>query len=210
MKMHIFYRIGAPLRAAIGRCPVAVAGTRNPTPIGIRLAREVGRMLAEKGYTVVSGFARGIDEETALSALDAGGRVVAVLPYLFEAYGALNPRAAKLLRIATSFNAAVSIVSENPVKDDRRVRTWLAVRSKLVAHIAAALIVPEARYKRVGWGTRYAVEHATSMGRPVVVIEPHVAYHDVVKAFKHFKQLGALAVKDGSEALSIVMQRCSK
>ena len=77
ISMWTLYRVGAPLSAALGRCPVAVAGTRRPE--GRRLAREVGRGLAEMGYTVVAGLARGVDEEAAFCALETGGRVVAVL-----------------------------------------------------------------------------------------------------------------------------------
>lgn len=103
----LLYRVGAPLGAALGRCPVAVAGTRNPTAWGKHAAREVGRALAEAGYAVVTGFARGVDEEATTGALGAGGRVVAVLPYLFEADGKLSARAAQLLRAAASRGALV-------------------------------------------------------------------------------------------------------
>ena len=88
----ILYRVGAPFGAALARCLVAVASTRSPTSLGRELAREIGRRLAEAGYTVAAGFARGVDEETAFGALETGGRVVAVLPYLFERGGRLNPR----------------------------------------------------------------------------------------------------------------------
>jgi len=48
----LLYRVGAPLDVVLGPCPVAVAGARDPTPEGGRLAREVGRRLAEGGYSV--------------------------------------------------------------------------------------------------------------------------------------------------------------
>jgi predicted Rossmann-fold nucleotide-binding protein len=69
----LLYRIGAPLRDVLGPCPVAVTGTRDPTPVGARLAWELGRRLAEGGYSVVTGFARGVDEGAAFVALEAGG-----------------------------------------------------------------------------------------------------------------------------------------
>jgi predicted Rossmann fold nucleotide-binding protein DprA/Smf involved in DNA uptake len=81
--MPALYRIGAPLGAVLGRCPIAVAGTRDPTPWGARTAREVGRRLAERGRTVVTGFARGVDEEAALGALEAAD-VVKAFEYFMQ------------------------------------------------------------------------------------------------------------------------------
>jgi DNA processing protein len=205
--MLVLYRVGAPLHATLGRCPVAVAGTRNPTPKGRELARELGRILAETGYTVVTGLARGVDEEATLGALEIGGRVVAVLPYLFETDGKFNPRAAWLLRVATSRNATVSVVSENPVKDDNRVRTWFAMRNRIITRLATALVVPETKFKLARWGTRHAVEHALAMRRLVVVFEPRVRDGDVVKAYEQFRRI-ATAVRDVAEAVDTVRRQC--
>jgi DNA processing protein len=59
-------------------CPVAVVGTRRPTSYGRRMARILGRDLAERGCTVFSGMARGIDIAAHEGALESGGRTVAV------------------------------------------------------------------------------------------------------------------------------------
>jgi len=58
---------------------VAVVGTRKATPGGRVIAERLGRELAEAGFTVVSGLARGIDVAAHQGALNAGGRTVAVL-----------------------------------------------------------------------------------------------------------------------------------
>jgi DNA processing protein len=58
---------------------VAVVGTRHATPAGRLAAEQLSRDLAEAGMTVVSGLARGIDGVAHRSALEAGGRTVAVL-----------------------------------------------------------------------------------------------------------------------------------
>jgi predicted Rossmann fold nucleotide-binding protein DprA/Smf involved in DNA uptake len=200
----LLYRVGAPLRDVLRPCPVAVAGTRDPTPVGTRLARELGRRLAEGGYSVITGFARGVDESAAFGALEAGGRVVAVLPYLFEADGRLSLRATQLLRVAAEYGALASVVAENLAEDGSRVRMWLATRNRIIVRFAAVLIVPEARYKPAHWGTRHAVERALAAGRPVVVLEPRVKHSDVVRAFEHFKRLGALVAKDIDEVLGMV------
>lgn len=58
---------------------VAVVGTRHPTPAGRLVAEQLAHGLADAGLTVVSGLARGIDGTAHRSALQAGGRTIAVL-----------------------------------------------------------------------------------------------------------------------------------
>jgi DNA processing protein len=40
---------------------VAIVGTREPEEEGVRIAHHLGRELAQRGFTIVSGLARGID-----------------------------------------------------------------------------------------------------------------------------------------------------
>ena len=58
---------------------VAVVGTRRATPYGIRMAEKLGRELAARGVTVISGMATGIDSAAHRGALEVGGRTIAVL-----------------------------------------------------------------------------------------------------------------------------------
>jgi len=58
---------------------VAVVGTRHMTPAGRVVTEQLSRGLASAGLTVVSGLARGIDGVAHRSALEAGGRTIAVL-----------------------------------------------------------------------------------------------------------------------------------
>jgi DNA processing protein len=58
---------------------LAVVGTRTPTSYGRVMAEKLCRELAERGVTIVSGLARGVDTIAHRAALRAGGRTVAVL-----------------------------------------------------------------------------------------------------------------------------------
>lgn len=57
---------------------VAVVGTRQPSAEGREAAYEIGRKLAERHVTVVSGLAEGIDTAAHSGALSAHGRTIAV------------------------------------------------------------------------------------------------------------------------------------
>ena len=58
---------------------IAIVGARAASDIGRRMAQRLGLELAAKGFTVVSGLARGIDGEAHQGALDAHGITIAVL-----------------------------------------------------------------------------------------------------------------------------------
>ncbi|MGH3030108.1 MAG: DNA-processing protein DprA [Gaiellaceae bacterium] len=58
---------------------VAVVGTRRASPEGIGEARSLASQLPERGVTVLSGLALGIDAAAHSATLEAGGRTVAVM-----------------------------------------------------------------------------------------------------------------------------------
>lgn len=58
---------------------IAIVGARAASDAGRRMAQRLGLELASKGFTVVSGLARGIDCEAHQGALDGHGKTVAVM-----------------------------------------------------------------------------------------------------------------------------------
>ena len=57
---------------------ISIVGSRSPTEYGKTISQQLSHQLAERGITVVSGFARGIDTCVHRGALEAGGRTIAV------------------------------------------------------------------------------------------------------------------------------------
>lgn len=60
------------------RC-IAVVGSREATDYGVRRAARIARELVERDFVVVSGLAKGVDTAALRSAIEAGGRVIAVI-----------------------------------------------------------------------------------------------------------------------------------
>lgn len=118
---------------------VAIVGTRQATPYGMTTARKFGRELAEKGCTIISGLARGIDTAAHWGALDAGGRTIAVLGFgLADIYPQENAELAE--RICQGHGA---IVSEFPMYM-RPSRNTFPQRNRIVAAWSRAALVVEA------------------------------------------------------------------
>lgn len=118
---------------------VAVIGTRLATPYGRVQARRFGRELADAGCTIISGLARGIDEEGHRGALDAGGRTIAVLGYGMGQIA--NGPLPELPDMICDGHGAV--VSEFPMMM-RASRTTFPQRNRIVAAWSRAAFVAEA------------------------------------------------------------------
>ena len=73
-----FFYLRGNLQAVLPNS-VAVVGARAASDAGLGMARRLGRELAAKGMTVVSGLARGIDAEAHQGALEAAGLTIAVM-----------------------------------------------------------------------------------------------------------------------------------
>lgn len=156
----LWVRGPAGLAAACAQA-VAVVGARAATAYGLHVSGELGVGLADRGHTVVSGAAIGIDGAAHRGALHAEGATVAVL-----ACGAdrIYPQAhqALLTRIA----ATGLVVSEYPPGSVPGRHRFL-VRNRLIAGLGAGTVVVEAGLR--SGATRTATDAAT-LGRPVMAV----------------------------------------
>jgi hypothetical protein len=90
---------------------IAVVGTRSPSPEGERRARQLVNALVKDDFTIVSGLAKGIDRVAHETAIEAGGRTIAVIGTpINHAYPAENRDLQE--RIAREF----LLISQVPVK----------------------------------------------------------------------------------------------
>ena len=61
------------------RNTVAIVGTRRATPYGRRWTKKIVTALTERGFTIISGMADGIDGEAHKACLELGGQTIAVV-----------------------------------------------------------------------------------------------------------------------------------
>lgn len=140
---------------------VAIVGTRVPSQEGLIKARHFATILAKVGLTIVSGLARGIDTVAHKSALEAGGRTIAVLASGIDIIyppenGALAKKIANQGALLTEFAEGVSPSKQN-----------FLVRNRIISGLSLATLVIEGARQS---GTISTAAHAARQGREVFAI----------------------------------------
>jgi DNA processing protein len=183
-----------PCLYAMGSCSrlaapstVAVIGARRASPISEQRSRDLGVLLAQLGFVVVSGGAFGCDVAAHAGALSVSAQCAAVV----QAGGlrTLYPTA-HLGLFARIVKEGGVIISERLFSDQAR-RFDFPIRNRLIAGMAETTIVIESTVKS---GSMTTVAHALTQGRTVLTAAPPDD-HDV--RFSGNRQL----IADGSEVL---------
>ncbi|MFT4571612.1 MAG: DNA processing protein [Hyphomicrobiaceae bacterium] len=139
---------------------VAIVGTREPSPYGKRVTRELARHLAAAGVVVTSGLARGIDQTAHEGALETG-LTAAVLPGGLDAvYPARNSGLCR--RIAREG----WVLGEHP-PGVRPRRQDFPRRNRVVTGLAEVVVVVEATHAS---GTWTSAMHALAQGTAVFAV----------------------------------------
>lgn len=145
------YRKGA---YAFEQACIAIVGSRRTTLYGQSVAKKLGAELAERGFCVVSGLARGIDTAAHEGALSVGGRTAAVLGTGLDII--YPPENLQLYRRIAEVGA---ILSEFPF-GRRADRQSFAMRNRIVSGICEAVVVVESDVDGGAMITaRFAGEH---------------------------------------------------
>ena len=140
---------------------IAIVGTRGCSNYGRRQARRFGRELSERGVTVVSGLARGIDESAHRAALEVGGRTIAVL-----GGGILRIYPPEHRPLAAQISQSGAVVSEYPPLRPS-LRSTFPQRNRLISGLSWGVLVVEAPARS---GSLVTARHATEQNREVMAI----------------------------------------
>ena len=140
---------------------VAVVGSRKPSPYGQLAAQRLSTELAQYGFTVVSGLARGVDSLAHQGALQAGGRTIAVLG---SGINVVYPPEHRRLYEAIRDQGAV--VSEFPF-DTKPDRWNFPRRNRIISGLTLGTLVVEASDQS---GSLHTARHALEQGREVFAV----------------------------------------
>ncbi|MFC4993024.1 DNA-processing protein DprA [Rubritalea tangerina] len=117
---------------------LAVVGSRRTTHYGRDCARKLSAQLAQSGFSILSGLARGIDAQAHQGAIESGGRTIAVIGSgLAQLY---PPEHMKLAEQIADGHGAV--VSEFPLQLPPDKRTF-PMRNRIVAAWSSGILVVE-------------------------------------------------------------------
>lgn len=121
---------------------LAMVGTRNPTSYGKTVAHELAKRIANQGWSVVSGLARGIDSQAHRGALKADdGGTVAVLGTGFNhIYPKENLELARLIE-------QNGIVLSEYTPDTPPKAGLFPLRNRIIAGLSYGTLVVEASHK---------------------------------------------------------------
>lgn len=175
---------------------IAIVGTRRPSLAGIEIARELAGQLAEAGFCVVSGLARGIDTAAHRGALDAGGATIGVM-----ATGCDRIYPAENNKLAHAMGEQGLLVSEFcPGAQPHR---WhFPRRNRTLSGLALATIVVEAGRPS---GTLITAAAAGEQGREVFAF-PWSVRHKGGAGCLYLLQQGATLATSASDILTHLSQ----
>lgn len=140
---------------------VAIVGTRVASDYGAYVATELSAGLAERGWTVVSGLAYGIDGVAHRSALAAGGPTVAVL-----ACGIDVPYPSGHRSLYERIVVEGLVVTEHPPGAAPQ-RPRFLIRNRIIAALSSGTVVVEAALRS---GARSTATHAGLLNRHLMVV----------------------------------------
>ena len=168
-------------------CPrVSVIGTRQPTAEGISNAKTIATMLVKNHAVIVSGLAMGIDTIGHKTAIDIGGKTLAVIGTpLNKVYPKQNFELQhELMRnhlVVSQFSPNYPVTKKNFV-----------IRNRTMALISDATIIVEAGE---GSGSLHQGWETIRLGRPLFILKS-VVHNPQLEWPKQLMQYGAMELSD--------------
>jgi DNA processing protein len=174
---------------------VSLVGARAATAYGSHVCTELAAGLADRGYTVISGGAYGIDACAHRGALAVGGSTVGVLASgltfgypkgHYELFGAIAETGV--------------MVSECP-PDQAPTRPGFLIRNRLIAALSRGTVVVEAALRS---GALSTARHARELNRPVMAVPGPVTSDQSAGCHQLIREWGATCVTSARDVLEMI------
>ena len=172
---------------------IALVGSRDSTSYGASVTGDFAYGLAQRGFTVVSGGAYGIDAHAHRGALSGG---VASMPTIAVMAGGVDrfyPSGNEDLLRAVSTQGAV--MSEVP-PGSAPTRYRFLQRNRIIAAFASVTVVVEARWRS---GALNTAHHAETIGRVVAAVPGSIHSANSAGCHRLLRDGGAVCVTDVGE-----------
>ncbi|QPL46787.1 DNA-protecting protein DprA [Halomonas sp. A40-4] len=179
---------------ALERPTLAMVGTRRPTSEGTYNAQTFARELAERGWSIVSGMALGIDGVAQQAALDAGGSSVAVLGCGIDV---IYPARHRALYQQLSDSPGGLVLAEHP-PSTRAHPAFFPRRNRIVTGLSLGTLVVEAAEKS---GSLVSARLAMEQGRDVFAL-PSSLHNQQARGCLQLLRQGAAMACDPEDIVS--------
>lgn len=172
---------------------IALVGSRDSTSYGAAVTGDLAYALAQRGYTIVSGGAYGIDAHAHRAALAGAADALPTIAVMAGGVDRFYPSGNEdLLRAVANQGAVFAEVP--PGSAPTRYR--FLQRNRLIAALAAVTVVVEARWRS---GALNTAHHAESLGRPVGAVPGSVHSANSAGCHRLIREGGAVCVTDAGE-----------
>jgi DNA processing protein len=170
---------------------LAIVGSRNATPQGLRNAHAFARVLSDAGLAIVSGLAIGVDSEAHRGGLEGSGSTIAVLGTGIDV---IYPR--RNAPLAHDILSRGALVSEFPLGTEPHAGNFPR-RNRLISGLARGCLVVEAA---VDSGSLISARLAADQGREVFAI-PGSIHSPLSKGCHALIKQGAKLVESAQDVL---------
>ncbi|BCW19483.1 DNA processing protein DprA [Arthrobacter sp. NtRootA9] len=176
---------------------IALVGSRDSTSYGASVTGDLAYSLAQRGYTVVSGGAYGIDAHAHRAALAGGSAALPTIAVMAGGVDRFYPSGNEDLLRAVSNQGAV-LAEVPPGSAPTRYR--FLQRNRLIAALSAVTVVVEARWRS---GALNTAHHAESLGRAVGAVPGSVHSANSAGCHRLLRDGGAVCVTDAAEVAEL-------
>lgn len=177
---------------------VSVVGSRKVSDKGKARARRIATELVEKGFTIISGLAKGVDTEALTAAIKAKGKVIGVIGTPLDEY---YPKENRSLQDLISHEHL--LISQVPFFRYSREpfsykKFYFPIRNQTMSALSQATVIVEASETS---GTLTQARACLDQGRKLFILQSCFENKSITWP-KRFEERGAIRVRETSDILN--------